>query len=155
MGRKKKRAAGGGHGLVDVAAVGLGLASLAASALERRQQRAVAERAAAGERASGAPARDDARAAAGHHAAPGGHGAERPGEARLGPAMGVAQVAVDTARAVLDLNAASPDALRSLPRIGRKRARKILAHRPFGRVKDLKKVLPKRVYKVVKHQLTV
>jgi DNA uptake protein ComE-like DNA-binding protein len=69
--------------------------------------------------------------------------------------MGVAQLAVDTARAVLDLNAASPDALRSLPRIGRKRARKILAHRPFGRVKDLKKVLPKRVYKVVKHQLTV
>ncbi len=72
----------------------------------------------------------------------------------LGVAGAVAG-AVGVAKALLDLNAAPPDALMTLRKIGRKRAKRIVAHRPFLRVKDLKRVLPKRVYEVVKHQLTV
>ena len=73
----------------------------------------------------------------------------------VGGALGVAGAVVGVAKALLDLNAAPPDALRGLRKIGRKRAKRIVAHRPFVRVKDLKRVLPKRVYKAVRHQLTV
>lgn len=72
----------------------------------------------------------------------------------LGVAGAVAAV-TGVAKALLDLNAASRDALMGLRKIGRKRAKRIVAHRPFARVKDLKRVLPKRVYKAVRHQLTV
>ncbi len=69
--------------------------------------------------------------------------------------VGAVAGVVGAAKALLDLNAAPPDALMTLRKIGRKRAKRIVAHRPFLRVKDLKRVLPKRVYEVVKHQLTV
>jgi DNA uptake protein ComE-like DNA-binding protein len=134
MGKKKSKRAGAGVGtLVDVAAAGLGLASLASDVLERRRRATETDRPVVEPRAW----------------------AESPGTARLGRTAKVADVALGTVHALLDLNAASPEALRTLPKIGKKRVRKILAHRPFGRVKDLKKVLPKRVYKVVKHRLTV
>ena len=76
----------------------------------------------------------------------------------IGRPLGVAGAvagAAGVAKALLDLNAAPPDALMTLRKIGRKRAKRIVAHRPFVRVKDLKRVLPKRVYKVVKRHLTV
>jgi DNA uptake protein ComE-like DNA-binding protein len=68
---------------------------------------------------------------------------------------GVVAAAGGVAKALLDLNTAPRDALMTLRKIGRKRAKRIVAHRPFARVKDLKRVLPKRVYKAIKHQLTV
>ena len=68
---------------------------------------------------------------------------------------GVVAAAGGVAKALLDLNTAPRDALMTLRKIGRKRAKRIVAHRPFLRVKDLKRVLPKRVYKVVKRHLTV
>jgi hypothetical protein len=79
----------------------------------------------------------------------------RAGQHPVGRAVDMAGAMIDTARVVLDLNRTRPAKLRSLPRVGRKRARKIVAHRPFKRVKDLKQVLPKRVYKAIKNKLTV
>jgi DNA uptake protein ComE-like DNA-binding protein len=133
MGKKKKgKRAGTGVGtLVDIAAAGIGLASLASEVLERRRHATAAE----------SPVLEPQ--------------AESPGKVPLDRTAKLADVALGTVHALLDLNAAPPEALRSLPKIGRKRAGKILAHRPFGRVKDLKKVLPKRVYKRIKHRLTV
>jgi DNA uptake protein ComE-like DNA-binding protein len=88
-------------------------------------------------------------------AAPAGLSAIGGDEGRALGAAGVVAAAAGVAKALLDLNAAPPDALMGLRKIGRKRAKRIVAHRPFVRVKDLKRVLPKRVYKAVKHQLTV
>jgi DNA uptake protein ComE-like DNA-binding protein len=53
------------------------------------------------------------------------------------------------------VNQATPEALRRLSPITRKRAKRIVARRPFGQVKELKRVLPKGAYKAVKRRLTV
>jgi hypothetical protein len=45
----------------------------------------------------------------------------------------VVAAAAGVAKALLDLNAAPPDALMGLRKIGRKRAKRIVAHRPFVR----------------------
>jgi len=75
------------------------------------------------------------------------------GESGIGRAIGTAGAVIAAVKTLEDLNTAPPDALMTLRKIGKKRARKIIAKRPFKRIKDLKRILPKRVYKVVKHQL--
>jgi len=68
-------------------------------------------------------------------------------------AIGTAGAVIAAVKTLDNLNTAPPDALMTLRKIGKKRAKKIIAKRPFKRIKDLKRILPKRVYKVVKHQL--
>jgi hypothetical protein len=77
------------------------------------------------------------------------------GSPAIGRAIRAADAALDTAQALIDLNTASPDLLRSLRKVNKKRAKRILSHRPFGHVKDLKKIVPKRVYKSVRSHITV
>jgi DNA uptake protein ComE-like DNA-binding protein len=77
------------------------------------------------------------------------------GSPGIGRVIRAVDAALDTAQALIDLNTASPDLLRSLRRINKRRAKRILSRRPFGHVKDLKKVVPKRVYKAVRSHVTV
>lgn len=170
-GKKKGRKGSGLKGAIEMAAAGIGLAAMAYDAY-RGYQAAAAGRD-GGERAKGG-LDDGWQAAAGFADAAARAIRREPGPthrpmaaAEAGPAGGLAEAgttaraagaigtATALAKALVDLNRASPDMLMSLRKIGKKRARKIVAHRPFGRVKDLKKVLPKRVYKAVKGHLTV
>jgi DNA uptake protein ComE-like DNA-binding protein len=179
--KSKKSGKGGGlRGVVDMAAAGIGLASMAYDAyLEHRASlggpSGLRDRdrpdpgAGDGDRPRGAAqdvANDRLPGAAGFAArairreagtagGPAQQPASEPVTDALGRALGTAGAVAGLAHALIDLNRASPDMLMSLRKIGRKRVRKIIAHRPFGRVKDLKKVLPKRVYKVVKEHITV
>ncbi|MEK0082462.1 ComEA family DNA-binding protein [Benzoatithermus flavus] len=169
MGKSKKSSKGSGlRTAVDLAAAGIGLASMAYDAYfehracqdglsdgDGRQQEPA--RTVAGDRlpgAAGAAARAIRREAAGSGEPPK-QSAGEPETGMLGRTLGAVGAVTGLAEALIDLNRASPDMLMSLRKIGKKRARKIVAHRPFGRIKDLKKVLPKRVYKAVKQHLTV
>ncbi len=76
-------------------------------------------------------------------------------DTRTGTALRSLDKPLDTARALVDVNQAPPHALRALQPITRKRAKRIVAHRPFKQVKQLKRVLPKGVYRSIKDQLTV
>ncbi|HLN25550.1 MAG TPA: helix-hairpin-helix domain-containing protein [Patescibacteria group bacterium] len=57
--------------------------------------------------------------------------------------------------AMIDINKASASELDSLPGIGKKRAQKIIANRPYASTDDLvaKKVLPKSVFDPIKARL--
>jgi DNA uptake protein ComE-like DNA-binding protein len=167
---------------VDLAAAGIGIASLVLDALNQHrggkgkkelraqedapaagmgEPRADQERLGSGQepvRPLRQPGTDQAAANGDHH--PPGRLAQALGSTDFGsPGIGRAIRTVDaalaTAQALIDLNTASPDLLRSLRRINKKRAKRIRSHRPFGHVKDLKKVVPKRVYKAVSTHVTV
>jgi Helix-hairpin-helix motif len=75
---------------------------------------------------------------------------ERPGSlfGKIGTALGAAGD-------LININRATPEVLQELQPIGRKRAKRIVARRPFKDVKQLKRVLPKDVYRTIKRQLTV
>ncbi|HYD98186.1 MAG TPA: helix-hairpin-helix domain-containing protein [Alphaproteobacteria bacterium] len=177
---KQGKADGGAtlHGVVDAATTAVGVASMVYKAVQQRRSAADHTQAAPLVPAligavkdvalgrvddhGAQPRRGDAGDGDGAAGRPDGAGPAASAEAHrglpegtVGRALGGATAALATAAALIDLNAASPDALMSLKKIGRKRARKIAAHRPFKSVKQLKKVVPKRVYKAVKHQLTV
>ena len=72
-----------------------------------------------------------------------------------GSLLGKAGMALGTAGDLIDVNRATPEVLRALQPIGKKRAKRIVARRPFKDVKQLKRVLPKGVYRTIKHQLTI
>jgi hypothetical protein len=164
MAKSKKRKASkaiGLKGAVEMAAAGLGLASMVYEAYRGYQGSAALKEgdrdrvAASGEGGPGlgfadAAARAIRRDAGQAHARRSDEGLQ-PDTGTAVRALGAAGTAAAILQALADLNRASPDLLSSL--IGKKRAHRITGQPPLGRAKDLKKILPKRVYKVVKRQL--
>jgi DNA uptake protein ComE-like DNA-binding protein len=129
--------------LVDIAAAAVGLVSLARELLQHHE--ATRQRS---ETATEPVTEGDGVATSARPPSPSQYG-------RGATTLGALNTALDTAQALIDVNAAPPQALRSLDRITKRRARRIVSHRPFKRVKDLKRVLPTGVYKTVKQHLTV
>jgi DNA uptake protein ComE-like DNA-binding protein len=153
MGKKKSGKESTVGKVVKAAAATVGIAAMAYEAVQAGRSDRAGHASGDGEDGR-ARAEDGAQA----QALLAGDAGRRPGEGdgvAAGFGAAAATAAVGAARALVHLNHASPELLMTLKKIGRKRAKRIVAHRPFGRVKDLKRVLPKRVYKVVKHQLTV
>lgn len=125
--------------MVEFAAAAAGLISLARELMQEHQAR----------RQHASPS-DGAPAPADNHgqAPPSDHD-------HAGSLLGKAGVALGAAGDLINVNRASPEMLRALQPIGKKRAKRIVARRPFKQVKQLKRVLPKDVYRSIKHQLTV
>ena len=73
------------------------------------------------------------------------------------PAIGSMAKAAAPQGVAIDINKASATELDALPGIGKKRAQKIIANRPYGSPDDLvaKKVLPKSVFESIKGKLVV
>jgi hypothetical protein len=81
--------------------------------------------------------------------------AEQSKPSRASKALRGADTLMDAAQGLIGLNEASPDALRSIRKLSRKHAKRLLSHRPFKSVRDLKQVLPRRVYKAVRNHVTI
>jgi DNA uptake protein ComE-like DNA-binding protein len=142
--KKGKRNGGRLVTLVNLAAAAAGLASLARDLMQRHEQ----AKASAAEQL---PDPDEGRAP--QVGAPA--GPARQTAAAGGGALRAIDTALDTVQALLNVNDATPDALRRLSPITKKRAKRIVARRPFKQVKELKRVLPKGAYRAIKRQLTV
>lgn len=148
MAKRAKKSKSGRKGgsrigtLINLAAAAAGLVSLARDLMQRHEE---AKRTAAAPARMDGPDRDADEAPA---PSPGGVGAG-------GLALRAVDAALDAAQGLIDLNAAPTDARRQLNPITKKRAKRIVAHRPFRDVKELKRVLPRNVYKAIRQQLTV
>ena len=143
FGAKKSKKGGRGQtiaSMIELAAAAAGLVSLAYELMQRHQ---------AGSQQHANPPSTNRETAEGH----------RPLQASdhepSGSLLGKAGVALGAAGELIDVNPATPEVLRALQPLGKKRAKRIVARRPFKNVKQLKRVLPKDVYRTIRHQLTV
>jgi len=141
MAKKSKK---GGRGrtlasMVELAAAAAGLVSLAYELMQRHQ---------AGRQHANLPSTNGETGEGHRPLQTSGH---EPSDSLLGKAGAALGAAGD----LINVNRASPEVLRALQPLGKKRAKRIVARRPFKRVKQLKGVLPKDVYRSIKHQLTV
>jgi DNA uptake protein ComE-like DNA-binding protein len=125
--------------MVELAGAAAGLVSLAYELMQRHQ---------AGKQQT-IPQRDGGEVSA-EHPRPGTGDEECPGSL-----LDKAGATLGAAGDLINVNRATPEVLRALQPIGKKRAKRIVARRPFKDVKQLKRVLPKDVYRTIKHQLTV
>jgi len=138
MGRKRKRKGGGLtlERVLEVATTSVGLAALVYETIQaqrhaRRDHDAAApppDRPGPADRGNAVP--DTGSPAPAAHALKVGawHG--------MPSGIGAVGMMAEAAHALLDLNSAPAEALMRLKKIGRKKARRIIAHRPYARGKD-------------------